>query len=55
MWKNKKYAHPFKSSYVAAGKDRAFQLTDGKRKITFESWQAAVKDGWENLSRPINK
>lgn len=51
MWKNKKYKGQFKGSYVKAKGDRAFQVVEmileGKAVVkTFESWQAAVKDGW---------
>lgn len=47
MWTHKKYKTAFKSKMVAAGIDKVFQLTNGKVTKTFDSWQAAVKLGWE--------
>jgi hypothetical protein len=46
MWKNKKQKSSFRGSYVRANGDRVFQLSDGKKIISFESWQAAKKQGW---------
>lgn len=49
MWKHKKYKGKFWLRVVKAGKDRAFQIDTGKKKITFESWQQAKKQGWEKI------
>ena len=51
MWKNKKYKSEFKGSYAWLGnsstrEERVFQLTNGKKTYTFESWQMAKKLGW---------
>lgn len=46
MWTHEKYKTPFKSSYVFTHDDRVFQLTNGKRVISFESWQQAKAQGW---------
>lgn len=47
MWKHKKYKTKFKGSYERDKKgERVFILNSGKRRITFESWQAAYKLGW---------
>lgn len=57
IWFNEKKhkLKPFTSSYVKAGKDRAFQLENGKRYYTYESWQAAIKDGWKKGVKNVNK
>lgn len=47
VWTHKKYKTAFKSKMIAAGIDKVFQLTNGKVTKTFDSWQAAVKLGWE--------
>jgi hypothetical protein len=31
------------------GADRVFQLTNGRRVISYESWQAAAFDGWKKV------
>ncbi len=54
IWKHKaKYKNlrdSFKSSYERDKRgERVFILSNGKRNITFESWQAAVKQGWYKL------
>ena len=49
MWTHKKYKSAFKAKMVMAGIDQSFQLTNGKVTKTYESWQAAVKDGWKKL------
>jgi hypothetical protein len=49
IWNNKRFRNFYHGSYVKAGKDRVFQLTCGNKVISFESWQAAVKQGWEKL------
>jgi hypothetical protein len=50
MWSNKKYGKKlFKGSYYIYrlnSSERLFNLTDGKRVISFESWQAAKALGW---------
>ena len=49
-WKHKKkYKGKEFLSYYGSGIDRAFILISGKRKISFESWQEAVKQGWVKL------
>ena len=52
MWSHKKQKQLFKGSYVKTNKDRVFQLVsqDGKKVISFESWQAATKAGWSKLN-----
>lgn len=48
-WKHPKYKKLFFSRYsrVAKSGERVFELVcDGKAK-TYESWQAAVRDGWK--------
>lgn len=49
MWKHKKYKAEFKATYEQSGKDRVFTLTAGKTVKSYESWQAAKKDGWEKV------
>lgn len=51
MWKHEsKYKNKlFKGSYQQTKKDRVFTLTNGKRVISFESWQQAVKLGWSKV------
>ena len=49
MWKHKKYKTEFKGSYQKTKTDRVFTLTSGKTVKSFESWQAAKKDGWEKV------
>lgn len=54
MWKHKeKYkGQVFKGDYETKGNgERIFNLTNGIREITFESWQRAVKAGWEKLNK----
>jgi len=56
-WTHKKYKTKFKGSYkylafsaLSSTKiiwERVFVLTNGKRTISFESWQQAVKQGWK--------
>ena len=56
QWTHKKYKTPFVGSYqrlifkvggtVMTALERVFVLTNGKRTISFESWQAAKKAGW---------
>ena len=47
MWTHKKYKGKYTLSVVKANGDRAFQIViSDKKKITFESWQAAKKAGW---------
>lgn len=52
MWSHKKYKQLFKGAYNKTSKDRVFELTsqDGKKVISFESWQAATKAGWSKLN-----
>ena len=52
MWSHKKYKKQFKGTFKLAGTDRVFQLTeiDGKKVISFESWQQAKKQGWSKMS-----
>lgn len=49
VWKHKKQKELFASSYKVNGEDRVFQLTNGRRVISFESWQAAEKAGWTKV------
>lgn len=49
-WKHKKQKELFASSYKVNGEDRVFQLTNGRRVISFESWQAAKADGWKKVN-----
>jgi hypothetical protein len=49
MWTHKKYKTTFTSSYKEAGGDRVFQLTNGKVTKSFESWQAAKREGWSKV------
>jgi hypothetical protein len=49
LWVFKKSNKQFISKYVGAGDDWVFQLRRLDRIITFESWQAAVKQGWRKL------
>ena len=47
MWVNKKFPkREFKGRYVYLKSERVFELHDGKRTITFESWQMAKNNGW---------
>lgn len=50
MWKHSKKfkGKIFASSYEKSGKDRVFTLVYPGSKLakSYESWQAAVKDGW---------
>jgi hypothetical protein len=46
IWINPKVKGYFKGSYVFAKGDRVFQLTNGKKTISFESWQQAKNLGW---------
>ena len=46
MWSHKKYKGEFKLSRIKAKDDLVFQFIIGGRKKTYESWQAAKKDGW---------
>lgn len=48
MWTNKKFGKKkFKGSYeIDKDGERVFILRHEKRKITFESWQAAKFAGW---------
>lgn len=48
-WKHPKQKELFASSYKVNGEDRVFQLTNGRKVISFESWQRAVADGWVKL------
>lgn len=52
MWSHKKYKKQFKGQYVIAKGDRVFQLSeiDGKKVISFESFQQAKKQGWSKMS-----
>jgi hypothetical protein len=45
-WFNDKYKTAFIGSYTVAKGDRVFQLANGKKTISFESWQQAKKLGW---------
>ena len=49
MWQHKKYKSQFKGSYAFAKGDRVFQLTSGKKVVSFESWEAAKKAGWSKV------
>lgn len=58
MWKNYKHGKAVFIGSYERDKDgeRVFVLTHGKRKITFESWQAAKALGWKNaFSREESK
>lgn len=47
MWSHKKYGKNFKSSYERDKKgERIFVLTKDKKRVTFESHEAAKKLGW---------
>lgn len=50
MWSNKKYGKKlFKGSYHFLSSNRSgriFNLDNGKRVVSFESWQMAKKLGW---------
>lgn len=46
MWTHKKYKTAFKGTYQRTKSDRVFQLISEKKTISFESYQAAKKDGW---------
>jgi len=48
MWDHKKLGKNFIGSYDKAAKsgERIFNLSNGKRIISFESWQAAKYAGW---------
>lgn len=46
MWSHKKYKSEFKATYEKSSKDRVFTLSCGKIIKSYESWQAAKKDGW---------
>lgn len=46
MWSHKKYKSEFKATYEKSGKDRVFTLSSDKKVVSYESWQAAKKDGW---------
>lgn len=48
MWSHKKYKNrKFAGRYVRLKGERVFNLTDGVRTVTFESWQAAKAMGWK--------
>lgn len=52
-WINKKKfgKRVFTSSYeTKRNGDRVFNLIEGKREITFESWQAAMLEGWTKVT-----
>lgn len=48
LWKNKKYpGRQFEGNYIRDRKgERVFELSEGRRTITFESFQAAQEQGW---------
>jgi len=52
MWKHKDnpkkhFVGKYEREY--SSKERVFILSDGKRRITFESWQLAKKAGWSKV------
>lgn len=47
MWTHKKFKKLFRGYYTRLKGERVFNLTNGKRTITFESWQMAKKLGWQ--------
>jgi hypothetical protein len=47
IWTHKKYKGEFVGSYVRTKNDRVFQLSSGKKVFSYESWQAAVRDGFK--------
>lgn len=51
MWKNlDRPAKHFVGKYEREKSgERVFVLTDGKRRITFESWQLAYKAKWRKV------
>lgn len=50
MWKNKETGKHFVGSYEREKSgERIFVLSDGKRRITLESWQMAKKAGWRKV------
>lgn len=46
MWINKKFKTKYWGHYSYHKGERVFELTNGSRTITFESWQMAKKLGW---------
>jgi hypothetical protein len=46
MWSHKKHGKNFKGKYSFKSGERVFELTNGKRTISFESWQMAKSLGW---------
>lgn len=49
MWQHKKYKSKFKGSYTYHRGERVFELNNGRKRYTFESWQMAKKLGWIKL------
>lgn len=47
MWTHKKHKGEFKGSYEKDKRgERVFVLSNGKRNVSFESYQAAISLGW---------
>ena len=47
LWSHEKFKRKFKGYYTRLKGERVFNLTNGKRTITFESWQQAKRLGWQ--------
>ena len=53
LWRNPKYKTDFVGTYTSANGDRVLQLLpiSGRGSArTYDSWQAAKRDGWEKVS-----
>ena len=52
-WKHPKQKELWASRYdnTKKGKDRVFQLYNGRKTKSFESWQAAKKEGWIRVGK----
>ena len=52
-WKHRKEKEIWASRYdvTPKEKDRVFQLYNGRKTKSYESWQAAVKDGWKKIKK----
>lgn len=51
MWTHEKFKNQvFMGQYLYTSKDRVFTLSNGKKKISFESWQTAAEKGWKRIA-----
>lgn len=50
-WSHPKQKELWASRYALTEEDRVFQLYDGRKVKSYESWQAAVKDGWKKKKK----